>query len=80
MNVSTGPAAVYDVIPQLRRLREEMLYSDVWLQPDDPSATGKPRGRLRPSDARPRSELRFHIGKARENGLTLNKMRGSRFR
>ena len=76
MNVSSGPAAVYDVIPELRRLRDEMLYGDVWLQPelslrDRSLVTCCVLAALGRDE-----ELRFHIGKARENGLTPDEMRG----
>ncbi len=76
MDKPKGPSSVYDAIPELRRLRDDMLYGDVWLQPEM-----SPRDRSLVTCAVLATlgrdeELRFHMGRARENGLTADEMRG----
>lgn len=74
MKKSTSPA--YTAVPQLGRLRDEMLFGDVWAQPEmsprDRSivtcavlaATGK------------NEELANHMRFAVENGVTAEELRG----
>lgn len=66
----------YDAVPQLRRLRDDVLYGDVWQQPE--------------LEARDRSlvtcailaaqgktnELEHHMGVAIENGVSADELRG----
>lgn len=67
---------LYDAIPQLGRLRDEVLYGDVWKQPEmgarDRSlvtcAVLAALGR--------RDELEHHMRVAVENGVTRDELRG----
>lgn len=70
------PKPIYDAVPQLGRLRTEVLFGDVWEQPEmskrDRSvvtcavlaALGK------------NAELEFHMRRAVENGVTVDELRG----
>jgi 4-carboxymuconolactone decarboxylase len=76
MTPSTHHTAVYEAIPQLARIREEVLLGDVWKQPElklrDRSlvtcavlaALGK------------ETELQAHLHKAVANGVMPDEIRG----
>jgi 4-carboxymuconolactone decarboxylase len=76
MSSSTHHAGVYKAVPQLGRLREDVLLADVWKQPElnlrDRSlvtcavlaALGK------------ETELQAHMRRAVENGVTQDEIRG----
>ncbi|MCB1833654.1 MAG: carboxymuconolactone decarboxylase family protein [Geminicoccaceae bacterium] len=67
----------YDLVPQFRRLREEVLYGDVWRQPEL-----SPRDRSLVTCAilaalGKSEELEHHMQKAVENGVTPDELRGA---
>jgi 4-carboxymuconolactone decarboxylase len=67
---------VYDVVPQLARLREQVLLGDVWKQPemtlrDRSLVTCSVLAALGKHD-----ELTVHMRRAVENGVTLDELRG----
>ena len=76
MNVSSGPAAIYEAIPELHRLRDEMLYGDVWRQPEMSVRDRSLVTCCVLATLGREEELRFHMGKARENGVSPDEMRG----
>lgn len=72
----SDPSRVYAAIPQLSRLRDEVLFGDVWKQPE-----------LAPRDrsiatcavlaaAGRNEELAHHVRRAVDNGVTLDELRG----
>ena len=68
------PKTVYELIPHLGRLRDEVVYGDVWEQPDlnkrDRSLiTVAALAALCRTD-----ELRLHMNRAVENGVTKDEM------
>jgi 4-carboxymuconolactone decarboxylase len=67
---------VYDVVPELKRLRDDVLYGDVWKQPemnprDRSIVTCSVLAALGKTD-----ELAFHMRLAVENGVTPDELRG----
>jgi 4-carboxymuconolactone decarboxylase len=76
MQASSESTRVYKAIPQLDRIRSEVLMGDVWKQPEmnmrDRSlvtcsvlaALGK------------QEELKIHMRRAVENGVTVDELRG----
>jgi 4-carboxymuconolactone decarboxylase len=69
-------ARVYDVVPQLKRLREQVLLADVWKQPemslrDRSLVTCSVLAALGKHD-----ELTVHMRRAVDNGVTLDELRG----
>jgi 4-carboxymuconolactone decarboxylase len=67
---------VYDVVPQLGRLRDDVLYGDVWKQPemnprDRSIVTCSVLAALGKTE-----ELAFHMRRAVENGVTADELRG----
>lgn len=74
-NFSVGQR-VYKEIPQLSRMRDDVLYGDVWRQ----SELG-PRDRSMVTCAvlaalGRQEELAFHVQRAVENGITKDELRG----
>jgi 4-carboxymuconolactone decarboxylase len=68
--------AVYAAIPQLGRLRDQVLWGDVWKQPelsqrDRSLATCAILAALGRTE-----ELSFHLQKAVDNGVTPDELRG----
>lgn len=66
----------YAAVPQFARLRRDLLYGDVWQQPeltprDRSLVTCAILGALGKQE-----ELEFHMGKALENGVTADELRG----
>jgi 4-carboxymuconolactone decarboxylase len=75
MSVSSN-AAIYDAIPQFGRLRDQVLFGDVWKQPelsqrDRSLVTCAILAALGKGD-----ELSFHMRRAAENGVTADELRG----
>jgi 4-carboxymuconolactone decarboxylase len=69
-------SSIYTVIPQLGRLREEVLYGDVWKQPelnqrDRSIVTCSVLAALGKTD-----ELKHHMALAIKNGVTVDELRG----
>ncbi|MGN8192393.1 carboxymuconolactone decarboxylase family protein [Burkholderia sp. 22088] len=76
MNPDSEGARVYAAVPQLARIREEVLLGDVWQQPEMSfrdrilvtcavlAATGK------------LDELKIWMGRGVDNGITLDELRG----
>ena len=69
-------SAVYDQFPQLGRLRDEVLFGDVWEQPelskrDRSLITVATLTALYRTD-----ELRGHIRRALQNGVSKDEIRG----
>jgi 4-carboxymuconolactone decarboxylase len=67
---------VYKAVPQLSRLREDVLLGDVWKQPemnlrDRSIVTCSVLAALGKSD-----ELQVHMRRAVENGVTSDELRG----
>ena len=67
---------VYELIPQLGKLRDEVLFGDVWEQPelskrDRSLATCAALIALYHTD-----ELRGHMARAIDNGVTKDELRG----
>lgn len=67
---------IYDAVPQFGRIREEVLYNDVWQQPEL-----TPRDRSLVTCAilaalGKNAELEHHMKKAIENGVTADELRG----
>jgi len=76
MKPVSDSARVYNVVPQLARLREQVLLGDVWKQPemtlrDRSLVTCSVLAALGKYD-----ELKVHMARAVENGLTLDELRG----
>jgi 4-carboxymuconolactone decarboxylase len=76
MKPVSDSARVYNVVPQLARLREQVLLGDVWKQPemtlrDRSLVTCSVLAALGKYD-----ELKVHMTRAVENGLTLDELRG----
>lgn len=66
----------YDAVPQFSRLRKDVLYDDVWQQPEL-----SPRDRSLVTCAilgalGKNAELEAHMKKAIENGVTPDELRG----
>lgn len=60
----------YDVLPKLRQLRDDVLYGDVWERPE---LSKRDRSLITVAvlvAARNSDELRGHIGRALDNGVT----------
>jgi 4-carboxymuconolactone decarboxylase len=75
MATPTKPS-VYDAVPQLGRLRDNVLYGDVWKQPemsprDRSVVTCSILAALGKTD-----ELAHHMKLAVENGVTADELRG----
>jgi 4-carboxymuconolactone decarboxylase len=74
--MAEAKTGVYDNFPQLGRLRDEVLYGDVWKQPEL-----TPRDRSLVTIAalaalfRP-EELKTHIRRGLQNGVTKDEIRG----
>ena len=69
-------SALYDAIPQLGRLREEVLYGDVWQQPEL-SARDRSLVTCAILAALGRQEeLGHHMRRAVSNGVTTEALRG----
>ena len=71
---STNP--VYAAVPQLGRLREEVLFGDVWQQPemgvrDRSIVTCSVLAALGRTE-----ELKVHLRRAIDNGVTVDELRG----
>ena len=67
---------VYEAVPQLARIREQVLLGDVWIQPemsyrDRILVTCSVLAAMGKSD-----ELKVWMGRAVENGITLDELRG----
>ncbi len=67
---------VYELIPQLGKLRDEVLFGDVWEQPelskrDRSLITVAVLSALYRTD-----ELRVHMRRALDNGVTQDELRG----
>jgi 4-carboxymuconolactone decarboxylase len=67
---------VYDAVPQLARLRNDVLFGDVWKQPEM-----SPRDRSVVTCSvlaalGKRDELEGHMRRAFNNGVTLDELRG----
>lgn len=78
MTQQTGKryASHYDAVPEFRRLRDEVLYGDVWKQPelgarDRSLVTCAVLAALGKNE-----ELKHHMGVAVENGVTPTELRG----
>lgn len=72
----TNDPTIYDLIPQFGRMRDDVLYGDVWQQPE----LG-PRDRSLVTCAilaalGKNEELRHHMNVATSNGLTADELRG----
>ncbi|MEU6647338.1 carboxymuconolactone decarboxylase family protein [Saccharomonospora sp. NPDC046836] len=75
MNTPSGNP-VYTAVPQLGRLRDEVLFGDVWEQPEL-SARDRSLVTCAVLAARGRSdELRVHLRRAVDNGVTVDELRG----
>ena len=76
MSVPASSNPVYTAVPQLGRLREEVLFGDVWQQPelslrDRSVVTCSVLAALGKTD-----ELKVHLRRAIENGVTADELRG----
>ena len=75
--MSDNPAkTAYDLIPQLGRLRDEVLFGDVWEQPE---LTKRDRSLITVAvlTALYRTqELKGHMQRALDNGVTQDELRG----
>ncbi len=70
------PSAVYDLIPELGRLRDDVLFGQVWEGPelskrDRSLVTVAALTALYRTD-----ELRLHLARAIENGVTEDELKG----
>ncbi|MGB1879463.1 MAG: carboxymuconolactone decarboxylase family protein [Gammaproteobacteria bacterium] len=70
------PKTVYELIPQLGRLRDEVLFGDVWEQPelskrDRSLVTVAVLTALYRTD-----ELKLHMQRALDNGVTEDELKG----
>ena len=76
-NVSASShSSIYTAIPQLGRIRKEVLWGDVWKQPemskrDRSIVTCSILAALGKTE-----ELKYHMGLAIENGVTADELRG----
>lgn len=71
---SSNPA--YDAVPQLGRLRDDVLFGDVWQQPEL-SVRDRSIVTCAVLAARGRSdELAVHMRRAVDNGVTVDELRG----
>ena len=71
-----GKKTPYEVVPQLGRLRDEVLFGDVWEQPE---LTKRDRSLITVAvlTALYRTdELRGHMRRALDNGVTEDELRG----
>ena len=73
---SNAPNAVYDLIPELGRLRDDVLFGDVWEQEslskhDRSLVTISVLTALYRTD-----ELRGHLARALDNGVTEDEIKG----
>ena len=67
---------VYKAIPQLGRLREQVLMGDVWKQPE---MSLRDRSLVTCSVLAAQGkfdEMKIHMGRAVENGVTVDELRG----
>jgi 4-carboxymuconolactone decarboxylase len=76
MSVPASSNPVYAAVPQLGRLREEVLFGDVWLQPemsqrDRSVVTCSVLAALGKTE-----ELKVHLARAVDNGVTVDELRG----
>jgi 4-carboxymuconolactone decarboxylase len=76
MTVPGTSNPVYTAVPQLGRLREEVLFGDVWQQPemsprDRSVVTIAVLAALGKTD-----ELKVHMRRALDNGVTIDQLRG----
>ena len=76
LNPTSDSERVYKAVPQLGRIREQVLLGDVWKQPelalrDRSLVTCSILAALGKQD-----ELRVHMRRAVENGVTLDELRG----
>ncbi len=72
----SGKKTVYELIPQLGKLRDEVLFGDVWEQPE---LTKRDRSLITVAvlTALYRTEeLRGHMRRALDNGVTQDELRG----
>ena len=72
----SGKMTVYELIPQLGKLRDEVLFGDVWEQPE---LTKRDRSLITVAvlTALYRTEeLRGHMRRALDNGVTQDELRG----
>ena len=70
------PAAVYELIPKLGKLRDEVVFGDVW---EDASLSKRDRSLITVAvlTALYRTdELRLHMARALENGVTEDEIKG----
>jgi len=66
----------YDVVPQLKRLRDEVLYGDLW---DQPELSKRDRSLITCAMLAAMyrtTELEAHMGLALKNGVTQDELRG----
>lgn len=66
----------YELVPQLGRLRDEVVYDDVWEQPE---LSKRDRSLITISALMAfyrTPELRGHLQRALDNGITKDKIRG----
>jgi 4-carboxymuconolactone decarboxylase len=64
----------YDVLPKLRQLRDDVLYGDVW---ERPQLSKRDRSLITVAvlvAARSSEELRGHLGRALDNGVTKDEL------
>lgn len=76
MKSTTDSARVYKAVPQLGRIREQVLLSDVWKQPE---LSYRDRILVTCSVLAARGnfdELKVWMGRGVENGITLDELRG----
>jgi 4-carboxymuconolactone decarboxylase len=66
----------YDAVPQLGRLRKDVLFGDVWKQPElSPRDRSLVTCAVLAATGRD-EELTFHLRRAVENGVTADELRG----
>jgi 4-carboxymuconolactone decarboxylase len=67
---------VYRAVPQLGRLRDQVLMGDVWKQPE---MSARDRSLVTCSVLAAQGkydEMKVHMGRAVENGVTIDELRG----
>ena len=74
--MTTKPSTPYELVPELGRLRDDVLFGDVWEQPelskrDRSLITVAVLTALYRTD-----ELRGHMQRALDNGVTQDELRG----
>jgi 4-carboxymuconolactone decarboxylase len=76
MNDDQKPSAVYDVLPELGRLRDDVLFGRVW-EGDELSKRDRSLITVAALCALYRTdELRIHMRRALENGVTEDELKG----